>query len=177
MDTLLLLRMFFTHIDGFVAEVLDVLWSHVERRLTGHQKHWDSREGNTEDILISFTKRHRNLKYWINIHYICVAFWIGLLTTGQEADWPMQSVRYSRPIRMSSLKNRMTLATLLNRMMLPRCCSTVTDMKTDRNAHCLSKHIHISTGIRLLKNHALVHSDFRKLLLHQPARLRNAIYS
>lgn len=38
----------------------------------------------------------------------------------------MQSVRYSRPILMSSRKKRIELATLLNRMMFPTCCSTVT---------------------------------------------------
>lgn len=28
-----------THINGFITEVFDILWSHVERRLAGHQKH------------------------------------------------------------------------------------------------------------------------------------------
>lgn len=28
-----------TYIDGFVAEVFDILWSHVKWRLTRHQKH------------------------------------------------------------------------------------------------------------------------------------------
>lgn len=27
-----------THVDGLVTEVLDVLWAHVERWLTGHDK-------------------------------------------------------------------------------------------------------------------------------------------
>lgn len=38
----------------------------------------------------------------------------------------MQSVRYSRPIRISNRKKRIALATLLNMKMLPTCCSTVT---------------------------------------------------
>lgn len=38
----------------------------------------------------------------------------------------MQRVRYSRPMRISRRKKRITLATLLNMKMLPTCCSTVT---------------------------------------------------
>lgn len=37
------------------------------------------------------------------------------------------------PSRMSSLKKRMTLATLLNKNKLPMCCSSVTEKERERN--------------------------------------------
>lgn len=45
----------------------------------------------------------------------------------KNPHWPRHSARYRMPSRMSSRKKRITLATLLNRNKLPKCCSTVTE--------------------------------------------------